>query len=138
MPGRISLATFQARVEALREQSEAVGRPMPTPAVIPPTSIEATREEALRYVNVEGLLAEPKPFVRFIPGFGDSSLDFTLVVHVRNYVDQFYVQHDLRKRIIQRFQKERIEFAFPTRTLVLDKSPWPVLRAPAGDSGPPA
>jgi alkanesulfonate monooxygenase SsuD/methylene tetrahydromethanopterin reductase-like flavin-dependent oxidoreductase (luciferase family) len=57
MPGRISLATFRARVEALREQSEAAGRPMPTPAVIPPTSVEATREEALREVNVEGLLA---------------------------------------------------------------------------------
>jgi alkanesulfonate monooxygenase SsuD/methylene tetrahydromethanopterin reductase-like flavin-dependent oxidoreductase (luciferase family) len=57
MPGRISLGTFRARVEALREQSEAAGRPMPTPAVIPPTSVEATREDALRDVNVEGLLA---------------------------------------------------------------------------------
>ncbi len=57
MPGRISLATFRARVDALREQSEAAGKPMPTPAVIPPTSVEATREEALEYVNVDGLLA---------------------------------------------------------------------------------
>ena len=57
MPGRISLATFRARVAALREQSEAAGRPMPTPAVIPPTSVEETREQALEYVNVDGLLA---------------------------------------------------------------------------------
>jgi alkanesulfonate monooxygenase SsuD/methylene tetrahydromethanopterin reductase-like flavin-dependent oxidoreductase (luciferase family) len=57
MPGRISLATFRARVDALRAQSEEAGRPMPTPAVIPPTSVEATREEALREVNVDGLLA---------------------------------------------------------------------------------
>lgn len=57
MPGRISLATFRARVETMRELSEAAGRPLPTPAVIPPTSIEPTHEAALRDVNVEGLLA---------------------------------------------------------------------------------
>ncbi len=57
MPGRISLATFRKRVDTMRELSSEKGRPMPTPAVIPPTSVEATREEALRDVNVEGLLA---------------------------------------------------------------------------------
>jgi len=57
MPGRISLATFRKRVETMRERASEKGRPMPTPAVIPPTSVEATREEALRDVNVEGLLA---------------------------------------------------------------------------------
>jgi alkanesulfonate monooxygenase SsuD/methylene tetrahydromethanopterin reductase-like flavin-dependent oxidoreductase (luciferase family) len=57
MPGRISLATFRARVAKMAELSEAAGRTPPTAAVIPPTSVEATREEALRYVNVEGLLA---------------------------------------------------------------------------------
>ncbi len=57
MPGRISLATFRARVNLMREKSEEWQRPMPTAAVIPPTSVEATREEALRDVNVEGLLA---------------------------------------------------------------------------------
>jgi alkanesulfonate monooxygenase SsuD/methylene tetrahydromethanopterin reductase-like flavin-dependent oxidoreductase (luciferase family) len=56
MPGRISLATFRARVEKMRELSEQAGRALPTPAVIPPTSVEATRDEALRDVNVEGLL----------------------------------------------------------------------------------
>jgi small-conductance mechanosensitive channel len=50
-----------------------------------------------------------------------------MVVHVRNYVAQFFVQHDLRKRILRRFVEEGIEFAFPTRTLVLDKSALPLL-----------
>lgn len=57
MPGRISLATFRARVDKIRELSAAAERPMPTIAVIPPTSVEATREDALRDVNVDGLLA---------------------------------------------------------------------------------
>jgi small-conductance mechanosensitive channel len=76
--------------------------------------------------QMEGLLPDPKPVVRFSPGFGDSSLDFTLIVQVRHFTDQYPVQHELRKRILVRFQKEGIEFAFPTRTIVLDKSALPM------------
>ena len=57
MPGRLSLPTFRARVEKMRELSSAAGTRMPTVAIIPPTSVEATREEALRDVNIEGLCA---------------------------------------------------------------------------------
>jgi alkanesulfonate monooxygenase SsuD/methylene tetrahydromethanopterin reductase-like flavin-dependent oxidoreductase (luciferase family) len=57
MPGRISLETFRARVNKIRDLSDEAGRTPPTVAVIPPTSIEDTREEALRDVNVDGLLA---------------------------------------------------------------------------------
>jgi alkanesulfonate monooxygenase SsuD/methylene tetrahydromethanopterin reductase-like flavin-dependent oxidoreductase (luciferase family) len=57
MPGRISLATFRARVALMREKAQESERPMPTVAVIPPTSVEENREDALRDVNVEGLLA---------------------------------------------------------------------------------
>ena len=72
--------------------------------------------------GVEGLLADPAPTVRFNPGFGDSSLDFTLAVHVRKFEDQYLVQSELRKRILARFQEEGIEMPFPTRALVLDES----------------
>jgi alkanesulfonate monooxygenase SsuD/methylene tetrahydromethanopterin reductase-like flavin-dependent oxidoreductase (luciferase family) len=57
MPGRISMGTLDKRVQTMRELSGKAGKPMPTVAVIPPTSIEGTRDEALRYVNVPGLLA---------------------------------------------------------------------------------
>jgi small-conductance mechanosensitive channel len=73
--------------------------------------------------DVQGLLAEPAPFVRFIPGFGDSSLDFTLIVQVSEFVDQYLAQHELRKRILRRFRKEGIEIPFPIRTLHLRS--WP-------------
>jgi small-conductance mechanosensitive channel len=77
-------------------------------------------EEATRAASeLEGLLAEPPPFVRFIPGFGDSSLDFTLICQVREFVDQYYVQHELRHRIFERFKKEGIEIPFPQRTVHL-------------------
>jgi small-conductance mechanosensitive channel len=77
-------------------------------------------EEALRGAGeIPGLLAEPAPFVRFIPGFGDYSLDFTLICQVTEFVDQYLVQHELRKRIFQRFRKEGIEIPFPVRTLYM-------------------
>jgi alkanesulfonate monooxygenase SsuD/methylene tetrahydromethanopterin reductase-like flavin-dependent oxidoreductase (luciferase family) len=57
MPGRISLATMEKRIETMRELSAEQNKKMPTVAVIPPTSIEATREEALKDVNIPGLLA---------------------------------------------------------------------------------
>lgn len=57
MPGRISMATLHKRVETMRELSAEQGKKMPTVAIIPPTSIERTREEALKHVNIPGLLA---------------------------------------------------------------------------------
>ena len=72
--------------------------------------------------EITGFLKEPPPFVRFIPGFGDSSLNFTLICQVAEYVDQYLVQHELRKRIFKRFRKEGIEIPFPIRTVYLKES----------------
>ena len=77
-------------------------------------------EEATKAAGeVPGLLTEPAPFVRFIPGFGESSLDFTLICRVASFVDQYLVQHELRKRILRRFRAEGIEIPFPVRTVEL-------------------
>lgn len=73
-------------------------------------------EEATNAVGkVAGLLGDPAPFVRFIPGFGDSSLDFTLICRARTFEDQYLVQHELRKRILARFRAEEVEIPFPQR-----------------------
>jgi small-conductance mechanosensitive channel len=57
--------------------------------------------------------------VNFSPGFGESSLDFTLVSHVREFNDQAAAQHELRKRIFKRLREEGIEIPFPHRTVYL-------------------
>lgn len=57
MPGRISMLTLQKRIETIEELSVRDGRTRPTIAVIPPTSIEETRQAALEHVNIPGLLA---------------------------------------------------------------------------------
>ncbi len=69
--------------------------------------------------QIRGLLAEPAPFTRFIPGFGESSLDFTLTCQVASFVDQYLVQHELRKRILRRLRAEGIEIPYPVRTVEL-------------------
>lgn len=79
---------------------------------------EATK--AARSGEIPGLLAEPAPFVRFIPGFGDFSLNFTLICQVREFVDQYLAQHELRKRIFRRFRQEGVQIPFPVRTVYLE------------------
>jgi alkanesulfonate monooxygenase SsuD/methylene tetrahydromethanopterin reductase-like flavin-dependent oxidoreductase (luciferase family) len=57
MPGRIAMGTLERRIRAIDELSAEAGRPRPALGVIPPTSVERTREAALAPVNVPGLLA---------------------------------------------------------------------------------
>lgn len=57
MPGRIALATMAKRIDTMRTLAAEQGKKMPTIAVIPPTSIEESRDEALKHVNIPGLLA---------------------------------------------------------------------------------
>jgi small-conductance mechanosensitive channel len=72
-------------------------------------------EEAVRAVGeVPGLLGEPKPGARLIPGFGDFGMEFSLGCQVARYVDQYVVQHELRKRIVRRLQAEGIRIAVRT------------------------
>jgi small-conductance mechanosensitive channel len=84
-----------------------------------PDHVERVMVEEARMAagEVPGLLAEPEPLTRFNPGFGDHSLNFSLIVQVAEFVDQFAVQSALRKRLLRRFREERIEIPFPTRTV---------------------
>lgn len=75
--------------------------------------------------EIPGLVADPPPVVRFIPGFGASSLDFTLNCQIREVTDQYPVQHELRKRIFRRFKEENINIPFPQRTVYLrEEKDW--------------
>jgi small-conductance mechanosensitive channel len=38
---------------------------------------------------------------------------------VKEFVDQYLAQHELRKRIFKRFKEEGIEIPFPIRTVYL-------------------
>jgi small-conductance mechanosensitive channel len=59
------------------------------------------------------LLLDPAPVLRFIPGFKDSSLNFTLYFSAANYEDSFLVQSELRKKIFKRLKKEGMVIPYP-------------------------
>jgi len=83
--------------------------------------------------DVPGLLAEPAPSVRLIPGFGESSLEFSLGCQVATFVDQYFVQHELRRRILRRFHQEGIEIPPPVRSVLLREAPTLPNQTPDGD-----
>ncbi len=56
IPGRITLKTIEKRVDAMQGIVQGNGRHMPTVAVVPPTTIAKTEEEAWEGTSVEGLL----------------------------------------------------------------------------------
>jgi small-conductance mechanosensitive channel len=86
----------------------------------PDTVERVLEDEAKKAVGeVTGLLGNPEPYVRFMPGFGESSLDFTLICQVEEVDDRYLVEHELRKRIFRRFREEGIEIPFPQRTVYI-------------------
>ncbi len=72
-------------------------------------------------LNHKKVVHEPgfEPIVRFI-NFGDSSLDFRLVVWIDDVMQQWKVLSDLRLEIDHQFRKENINIPFPQRTVWLN------------------
>ncbi len=105
----------------LPEKRMALSIPVSVSRSADPERVEKIlMEETQKGVGaIPGLLGDPPPVAKLIPGFGESSLDFTLVCQVQEFADQFPVQHELRKRILKRFREEGIEIPFPHRTVYL-------------------
>jgi len=72
--------------------------------------------------EIPGMVSDPAPSVAFDPGFGESSLGFTLNFTVAEFANQFGVRNELKKRIFRRFRQDRIEIPFPTRIVHVEKS----------------
>ncbi len=64
----------------------------------------------------EMALEHPEPFVRF-QRFGDSSLDFDLIIYVKDKNYMFQVRSELHYSIFELFKKEGVEIPFPQRDL---------------------
>ncbi|HEX8686407.1 MAG TPA: mechanosensitive ion channel domain-containing protein, partial [Pyrinomonadaceae bacterium] len=87
--------------------------------------------------GVQFLLEEPKPSVQFME-FGDSSLDFRLLVWTDRPRRHLPVKSEIRYNIHRLFKEEGIEIPYPQRDLRLrDAGPLrPDLLAPDGDEMP--
>ncbi|MFA5252980.1 MAG: mechanosensitive ion channel family protein, partial [Phycisphaerae bacterium] len=66
--------------------------------------------------QVPGGVPDFDPFIRYHT-FGDSSIQFTVILRVKEYVDQFLIQHEFIKRIHQRYAQEGISIPFPVRAV---------------------
>jgi small-conductance mechanosensitive channel len=83
-----------------------------------PRHVESVlRDEAKRAVtDMPQLVKDFDPIVRF-QAFGESSLDFLVIVRVQDFDSQFAIWGELHQRIFERLQTEKITIPFPARTL---------------------
>jgi small-conductance mechanosensitive channel len=70
--------------------------------------------------TVAGGVAEFEPFIRYHT-FDDSSINFTVILRAREFVNQYLVKHEFVKRLHERYKKEGIEIPFPIRTVYLNQ-----------------
>ena len=64
-----------------------------------------------------------KPAVRFHT-FGDSSIDFNVIMHSSRFDHQFLLKHEFIKALTKRYREEGIEIPYPIRTVIqADQSP---------------
>lgn len=70
--------------------------------------------------SVKGGIPESDPFIRYHT-FGDSSINFTVILRAREFVDNYVIKHEFIKRLHERFNEEGIVIPFPIRTLDVSK-----------------
>lgn len=75
-----------------------------------------TEEGRRVMVEVSGGVPEFEPFIRYHT-FGDSSVNFTVILRAREFVDQYLIKHEFIKRLHARFEREGIVIPFPIRTI---------------------
>jgi len=66
--------------------------------------------------EIEGAVPGFDPYIRY-KEFGDSSINFMVIMHVQAYTQHFLVQHEFIKRLHARYREEGIVIPFPMRTL---------------------
>jgi small-conductance mechanosensitive channel len=76
-------------------------------------TVEVARE-VLR--DTPGGVSEFEPFIRYHT-FDDFSINFTVILRVKEYVDKYLVTHEFVKRLHKGYKEEGIEIPFPIRTL---------------------
>jgi small-conductance mechanosensitive channel len=108
---------------SLPQRSIGIGIAVPVTYSSDPSQVERLLSEVASAAagQVPGLLKNPAPSAKLIPGFGQTSMDFTLDCHVAEFADQFLVQHELRKRIYRRFREEGVQFRAKTAAATGDE-----------------
>jgi small-conductance mechanosensitive channel len=82
--------------------------------------VERVTLEVAREVMREaaGGVPEFEPKLRY-KNFGDSSVDFTVILRASEYGEQFPIKHEFIKRLFKRYGQEGIDIPYPIRTVFL-------------------
>ena len=83
--------------------------------------VEAVTREVAKEVmrTVQGSVPEFEPFIRYHT-FGDSSIQFTVILRAKEFTDQYLVKHEFIKRLHMRFRRENITIPYPMRTVTIE------------------
>ena len=65
---------------------------------------------------VPGGVPDFEPFIRYHT-FGDSSINFTVILRAREFVDQYLIKHEFIQRLHERYKKEGIVIPYPIRAI---------------------
>ena len=66
--------------------------------------------------TVQGAVKDFEPFIRYHT-FGDSNINFSVILRVKTYVDRYLVTHEFIKALKKRYDKEGIEISWPVRKI---------------------
>lgn len=66
--------------------------------------------------EIQGGIPEFEPFIRYHT-FGDFSINFTVILRAREFVDQYLIKHEFIKRLHERYAKEDIVIPYPIRAI---------------------
>lgn len=82
--------------------------------------VEQVTVQAAQEVMQETGNAGPgfEPLIRY-QGFGDSSINFNVILRAKEFADQYVLKHELIKKLYRRYHEEGIEIPFPTRIVYL-------------------
>ena len=71
-------------------------------------------EEVMK--EVSGGVPGFNPFIRYHT-FNDFSIDFTVILRCKEFVDNYMIKHEFIKRLHQRYAKEGINIPYPIRAI---------------------
>ncbi|MFF0061279.1 mechanosensitive ion channel family protein [Streptomyces sp. NPDC005279] len=75
--------------------------------------------------DIVGALPDHEPAVRFHT-FGDSRINFTVILGVGEFSDQYRIKHEFIKRLHRRYRAEGISIPAPTRTIAVQQGELPI------------
>lgn len=91
--------------------------------------VEQVTTDVARHImkTVPGGIPTFEPFIRY-HSFGESSVNFTVILRAKQFVDQYLIKHEFIKALHERYKKEGIVIPYPIRTLDIPVSTFETLK----------